>query len=189
MIDPKKLKRYRELAVTGVALLSLHCDDGTYGSNLYGQSPPSMPPPASGPVGGPPPPPGSGGVAPAPAPAPAPTPPAAACTAAGDPFDALQAEATAAEPGQLFLYLRAGLVGLRVTKVRVTGGTLIAVVDQNTANPQNPYLVVVLRATGRLLLVETDLACGSDRTTRRFRVSYNGATAGAALTVVEIEPT
>jgi hypothetical protein len=208
------LARFRDLSVTGVAILGLQCADGPHGppgstaggagsgggvtgTGGAGASGGGAGSPVTGGSGGSP---GTGGygvVDPIPPPVPPPPPPVpppavAECSTAADPFAALQASATvgAAPPdARVQLYLSGQLSGLQASGVRVTGGRLVNV-DASRANATyNPYIVIVLApdAGSASLVVRLDVTCGRSQTAKRYQISYRADGAvGSGLPVTEL---
>jgi hypothetical protein len=208
------LARFRELGVTGVAVLSLNCADSRLGvgnptaradaaagdtggltgdvassADATGTGPwvdaaTAAPPDVAIPVA----PPGGYGVV-----DPAPPPAFAECQPAADPFASLKAVAkvAAAPPdANVSLYLSPSVAGLQAANVSVTGGSLLAVDAHNASSRYSPFILITLAPTAAkdaTLVVSIDLSCGAARATRKYEIVYKTSDpVGSILTVTEL---
>lgn len=157
------LQRFRGLGTTaGAAVLSLQCSG-------YGVVDPLPPPPMQ-------------------------------CTVAPDPFATIHVSGVfrTGNPTlpsfSLMLstnpYPPGNYVGFRIDAVRVTGGTLVSIVDQSQAGQggSSRFEVVVTpaSATGDIF-VDVDFGCGTAVATKRYQVLYRvPASSNEALIVTEV---
>jgi hypothetical protein len=114
-------------------------------------------------------------------------PPAQACSSTQNPFEGLAAyanhESRPTTPPRFRLVVSSPLSGLQLTATRVTGGTLVEVVDGLSNGRYGPSVTLILvpETDMSLVQVEVDLGCGSASTTRRYRIPYSPPTSASDL--------